>query len=253
VLHDVVTTNGRQIELQLFGWWNLQSGGVSVTLGHREQRLIALLALRGSRPRSHVAGTLWPDTTDARALTSLRAAVLQIRRHVADLLDVGRTTIGLRPGVHVDVADLHRCVDEVTTGPDVDAAGAMNLLQHADLLPGWYEDWVLFERERLQHLRLRALEELAVTELSRGDTALAVEAAGAAIAIEPLHETAHELVIRGHLQAGNRAAAVRAYHLFRRRLAKELGIPPSPTLAALVEPLVSAARQSPGLELGVRR
>lgn len=211
-------------------------------LGHREQRLVALLALRGSRPRTHVAGTLWPDTTDARALSSLRAAVLHVRRSVGELLETGRNTIGLRPDVHVDVADLHECVDDISHSVDMDPMRAMTILEHADLLPGWYEDWVIFERERLQHVRLRALEELASMELERGDCALAVEAAEAAIQIEPLRETAHALVIRAHCAVGNRPAAIRAFQLYRRGLARELDVEPSPDVVALVKPLVGGSR-----------
>ena len=242
MIGDDANTEGRAIDLQLFGWWNLQAEGRSVPLGHREQRLVALLALRGSRPRSHVAGVLWPDTTEARALASLRAAVLHVRRSVDDLLDAGQTMIGLCPQVHVDVSDLHRCVDDIVHSVDVDPTRAMTLLEHAELLPGWYEDWVLFERERLQHARLRALEELAVKELERGQTALAVEAAELAIDIEPLRETAHLLAIRAHLAAGNRPGAIRAYQAYRYQLARELGIEPSPEVTAIVRSIVGSGR-----------
>jgi DNA-binding SARP family transcriptional activator len=242
MLRDIANTDGRRIDLQLFGWWNLRSKGVPVPLGHREQRLVALLALQGSRPRTHVAGTLWPDTTDDRALASLRAAVLHIRRTVGELLDTSRTTIGLRPDVHVDVADLHQCVDDIAHSVDVDPTRAMTIIEHADLLPGWYEDWVLFERERLEHVRLRALEDLAVNELARGEPVLAVEAAEGAIGIEPLRETAHALVIQAHIAAGNRSAAIRAYQLYRLRLMRELGIEPSPDVFALIRPIVGSGR-----------
>lgn len=236
------------VELQLFGWWNLQVHGSPVTLGHREQRLVALLAIRGSRPRSQVAGTLWPDTTEERALTSLRAAVLHTRRQVCGLLDVGRTTLGLQQGVHVDVQELHRCAADIGLAKTGPAAGAMATLASADLLPGWYEDWVLLERERLQHLRLHALESLALTELDRGNPALAATAARAATLIEPLRESAHAIVIRAHLLAGNRSAAVREFHYYRQRLEKELAIAPSPELTELVRPLFNGGGPMPPLD-----
>ena len=76
-------------------------------LGGREQRLSALLALTGHQSaRSQVAGILWPESTDARALASLRRAVLQTQRRSPGLLRADRTSIGLHPDVRVDVDEL---------------------------------------------------------------------------------------------------------------------------------------------------
>jgi len=154
-----------QFDLRLFGCWDLRVDGRAVELGGREQRLLALLALRGRRSRSYVAGTLWPDTTENRAQTSLRTAVLRSRRVVDGILDAGRTTVALAPGVRVDVHEMLRVAEPRHAAvSDPDAITAM--MAAGDLLPGWYDDWVIFERERLQHVRLRALESLAELELA---------------------------------------------------------------------------------------
>jgi SARP family transcriptional regulator, regulator of embCAB operon len=101
---------------------------------------------------------------------------------------------------------------------------------------------VIFERERLQHVRLRALESLAESELEVGHHDLALEAALGAIAIEPLRESGHTIAIRAHLLAGNRSAAIRAYRTYRDRLEHELGIAPSPGLEEIVRPLLPRQR-----------
>jgi DNA-binding SARP family transcriptional activator len=225
------------LELQLFGSWCLWSEGAEVRIVGRAQRLVALLALQGQRARPHVAGILWPDTTEGRALTSLRAAVLQTQRAVPQLLEADRTHIALGRDVHVDVEEMRRCASQVLDETPGDGRAAVRALSGAELLPGWYDDWVVVERERLQHQRLRALERLAEISLARHDIRTALTAALEAIAIEPLLESTRILVVRAHLQAGNRAAAVREFAGYRRLLDRELHIAPSPVLFNLVRHL----------------
>ena len=47
---DAFSTSKETLELRLFGCWDLRAGSRAVPLGGREQRLVALLALRGAGP-----------------------------------------------------------------------------------------------------------------------------------------------------------------------------------------------------------
>ena len=226
----------RNMELRLFGCWDLRAPSGAVELGGREQRLIALLALRGRRPRPQIAGTLWPDTTDDRALTSLRSAVLRVRRSAEGLLDLGHSTLALSADVRVDVQQVLLWAEE--DHREGDARWWVGVLRRADLLPGWYEDWVVFERERLQHLRLSALESVAAHALATGDYDTSLTAGLEAVAIEPLRESAHTIVIRAHLLAGNHPDAVREYRAYCRQLRQVLGISPSREMDDLLRPLL---------------
>ena len=107
----------RNLELRLFGCWHLSTPTGVVELGGREQRLVALLALRGRKPRSQIAGTLWPDTTDERALTSLRSAVLRVRRSASGLLEFSHSTLALAPDVRVDVQEVVQWAAETAGQP----------------------------------------------------------------------------------------------------------------------------------------
>lgn len=235
-----------RLELRLFGCFDLRVEGRSVEMGRREQKLVAFLALRGRRSRAYVAGMLWPDTSESRAMTSLRTAVLRSRRAVPGVLETGRTNLALAADLDVDVDRLLRCAADIERAAGCgDAADALPTLASADLLPGWYDDWVLFEKQRLQHLRIRALESLAKQQLGLGQVDLALLAAQEAVALEPLRESAHALLLRAHLRAGNRAAAVRAYEDYRQQLRHELGIGPSLELGRLLQPGVVPAQWSP--------
>jgi hypothetical protein len=72
----------------------------------------------------------------------------------------------------------------------------------ADLLPDWYDDWVLLEAEDWRRLRLHALEALAGRLIALGRWGEAANAAGAAVRAEPLRESARAALIQAHLAVG---------------------------------------------------
>jgi DNA-binding SARP family transcriptional activator len=150
--------------------------------------------------------------------------------------------------VHVDVADLLHVAHDLDRSRHEDGIGPV--LDGDELLPGWYDDWVIYERERLQQIRLRALELAARRALRDKDPATALQAARAASAIEPLDEEPHAVMIRAHLMSGNPAGALRAFRDFRRQLVEELGIGPSPALVDLLRPLLE---RQPGPPLPPRQ
>src|SRR5262249_3418614 len=94
----------------------------------------------------------------------------------------------------------------------------------AELLPDWYDDWVLLERERLRELRLHALEALALRLAALGRFAEAVEAGLAAVRSEPLRESAHRVLIRLHLAEGNRHRALCQYREYTRLMRLDLNL-----------------------------
>jgi DNA-binding SARP family transcriptional activator len=62
----------------------------------------------------------------------------------------------------------------------------------------------------------------------------AVEAGLAAVAGEPLRESAHGALIKAHLAEGNRGEAVRQYCVCRQLLRDHLGLEPSRQMENLV-------------------
>jgi len=109
-----------------------------------------------------------------------------------------------------------------------------------ELLPDWYDDWVHLEREQLRELRLHALETLGDRLMSYGRYGEAVEAALPVLRLEPLHDSAHRLLIRIHLAEGNNAEALRQYNGYRRRLLETLRLEPSHQMDELVRDVTVA-------------
>jgi DNA-binding SARP family transcriptional activator len=221
--------------LSLLGAWRLRYGNNTVTVATREQRLIACVGLLGCRHRSFLAGLLWPKSSETQAAGNLRTTVWCISHAFPRLLQAGADTLELDGSVRVDVATLQRHVARMQAQPAAQIPDSyLDHLSRAELLPGWYDDWVIFEQERLRQLRLSTLEFLARQQLAAGEPGSAVIAAISAASIEPLRESAHLLLVQAHLAAGNRAAAVRAYTMFATRLEGELGVKPSSQLSDLV-------------------
>ncbi|MGY1650306.1 AfsR/SARP family transcriptional regulator [Geodermatophilus sp. SYSU D01119] len=202
------------------------------------QRLVAHLALSRCPHRDVVAGALWPDVPEGHAHGSLRSALWRLRRLAPGMVEVSGDALALGAGVRVDVRDLETWAARVL-GPRV-PGGDLALPGEAlrgEFLPGWHEEWVSLERERLRQLRVHALEALADELLRTGRPGEAVEAARVAVHGEPLRESGHRVVVRAHLAVGDVVGARRAYESFRRALADTLGIAPSPSMTALLPDL----------------
>ncbi|SCL29410.1 DNA-binding transcriptional activator of the SARP family [Micromonospora rhizosphaerae] len=217
------------VRLELMGGFRLLADGATADIVGNAERLLAYLALTGPVARAVVAGTLWPDVPEPRALASLRTAIWQCNRAVDGLVDAGEKRIALAGFVRVDTAALA----DLAALPDDGAASVLRGLR-GELLPGWYDDWVLLDRERLRQLRLQGLEDVALRLAARGSFAAAYELAFEAVRGEPLRESAHRAVIAVHLAQHNIVEAVREYHRFRHLLVDELGVEPSAELADLV-------------------
>jgi DNA-binding SARP family transcriptional activator len=151
------------------------------------------------------------------------------------LLRTSASTIELAAGTAIDALAFVQAAHGLLRSPGDDTLDRCALeAMWEDFLPGWYEDWVLTERERLRQLQLHVLEEIADQLAARGRYAAAVDAGLAAIRHEPLRESAHRVVARVHLMEGNRAEALKQYRRYEDLLARHLGVQPSEDFANLV-------------------
>jgi DNA-binding SARP family transcriptional activator len=205
---------------------------------------VAHLSLCTRPGRRATAGQLWPDATEEQAQSSLRSALWRLQKSLPGLVEASGGALRLAAGVDVDVRELtgwaYRVLDPRV---DVDGVRTSDAVLRGELLPGWYDDWVLLERERLRQLRMHALEVLADKLVCVGRYGEAVQAAMAAVAAEPLRESARRAVVRVHLAEGNVAEAVREYEAFRELLADELGVLPSPQMETLLRGIRLPHRQ----------
>jgi DNA-binding SARP family transcriptional activator len=215
--------------LSLLGAWRLSRAGHILSVGANGQRLFALLALRGPCERSYAAGVLWPDRSESQAHGNLRATLSRLhRRGLAEPLHCANGSLSLRHDMSVDVWSLTGTASAVLDGSSTGAGWpTVRALAGDDLLVGWYDEWLLLERDRLRQMRLHALEALSGQLVAAGEMPAAVHAALAAVAVDPLRESAHQALIRAHLAEGNRVEALRQLARLRDVLREELGVEPS--------------------------
>jgi SARP family transcriptional regulator, regulator of embCAB operon len=226
----------------LVGGFQLVDGDAQVALAEGSQRLIALLALRG-RPmrRVLVAGTLWPEVTENRAYASLRSALSRLYGVVREAVEVNPSDLRLASSVRVDFREsqalAHRLLDAVDQPLEAaDVSGAAIAALSGELLPDWYDDWVLLEAEDWRQLRLHALEVLAGLLSAAGRYGDAATAALAAVRADPLRESAHAALIRVHLAEHNQSEALREFRRYQELLRAELDMEPTTQLRELVQP-----------------
>jgi SARP family transcriptional regulator, regulator of embCAB operon len=234
--------------VSVLGGFNLcWSGSAQADIPRASQRLLALLAIRsGVTSRAAVAGTIGTDTTETRAYSNLRSALARVERRYRKMLQASKLDLGLAESVMVDIrhaqAVARRLLDPAVTPEQSDLSPAAVVALSGDLLPGWYDDWVVAEAENWRQLRLHALEALACRLAAAGCWGQASDAASAAVRAAPLRESAHAALIQIHLAEGNQSEAVREFTNYRAMLHAELGLEPTLRLRRLVEGLQSQRR-----------
>lgn len=231
-----------KVEVQVLETFRVSVSGISIRLVPTAQRVVALLALRrGPRERELIAGTLWPDSSQSEAAASLRTALWRIRITDTGLITGDQHVIGLSPDVAVDLEQMVVTVQHLVAGVEENSPHTFELLR-AELLPGWYDEWLIAEREWARQLRLHGLEALAQHHAARGRFADAIETALAAVRCDDLRESAHRAVIEIHAAEGNISEAIKHYAEFAAHLKAELNLDPSPKMVQLMQSLVRDSR-----------
>lgn len=229
----------RGLRVSLLDGFQLASQGGQITIPGSAERLLALLSLAGrAMRRAEVAGTLWPDVSESRAFGSLRSAVSRLGDAGRLAVRAGTVDLVLAPGVSVDLRSARALALRLLGAEplDSDLGGDVVAILSRQLLPGWYDDWILVEAEDWRQLRLHALEALARHLCRAGRFGEAAFAAGASVRCEPLRESAHATLISVHLAEGNYCEARRQLDRLGALLKEELGLEPSERVLALFPP-----------------
>lgn len=220
--------------LTLLGGFSLKSvDGRELPLSTRKDRLLlAFLALNPGRPlaRDRLAGLLWGDRGETQARDSLRQSLAAIRHAFRqcerDPLAADRETVAFETaGIDIDAATFARLA-EMPGDAAADQAAACyggDLLEGHDGLTPEFQAWLAPERARLAALAVRVAERLA--EAGRCNPA-ALRLGHHLLARDAVCEPAYRAMMRMHLAAGERAAALKLYETCRDALQRELGVAP---------------------------
>ena len=209
--------------------------------GSKAWALLAYLALTDRPvPRSRLSDLIFDSADDPAA--ALRWSLSQLRGALTGVADLDGDPVRLRlhPAATLDV-------DIVARGSWAEALRLPSL--GGGLLEGVsprvgasFDLWLSHERRRLAGQTAAVLSEAAHSRLAQGEVASAVDLAVRLVAAEPLSEASHELLVRCHVAAGDTVAAAHQVAECRSLFLRELGIEPSPQVAAAIRHRSAPAR-----------
>jgi Predicted ATPase len=230
------------LELRLLGPFEVRVAGRPIGRLHSRKGLwlLALLALRHGRPveREWLAGTLWPDSTEAGAFANLRNCLFDVRgglgAEAARLSAPTSHTVCLDlVGAYADIVAFDSALASSDSASLYDAVS----LYRGPVLEGCTEEWILVDREAREQAYLQALETLAQAAIRSGNPGEAVSLLRQVIAVDILRESAQRALMLALSQDGDEGALVRTYRDLRLHLRRELNTEPSGETSALFHEL----------------
>lgn len=244
------------LRISLFGKFHVRYGEqVLAGLDARKaQELFCYLLLYRDRPhpRETLAGLLWSDSPTAqskkylrqalwRLQTSLESQIEPVNGHVL-LVEPDWVRFNPEADFWLDVAVFEQAFALVrgTPGQELDAEAVQTLqdavqLYQGDLLEGWYQDWCLYERERLQNTYLAMLDKLMGYYEAHHECEAGLVYGARILRCDRARERTHRRLMRLYYLAGNRTAALRQYERCAATLDEELGVKPAKRTVALYE------------------
>ncbi len=235
------------LKIYLLGQFKLQSGDIPLELPSRPaQAALAYLALNPgvSHRRELLSSLLWPDATESNARSYLRQALWRIRKS----LESG----GINSEDYLEISDISVCLDDqsdcwldanmvlesVRTETVEEIAQVIDLYR-GELLPGFYNEWVVLERERLQaayHQKMNLLLERLVQD-GQWDQILSYAEKWIQLGHTP--EPAYRALMHAYAGLGDLGMVSATFQRCREALDRELGLEPSSETVRLYERIIT--------------
>jgi class 3 adenylate cyclase len=242
----------RPWRIELLGGLRAVRGEQIVTRFQTQQTglLLAYMAYyrQRSHPREALIELLWPGCEPragrhrlSMALSALRAQLALDGEPAGTVIMADRGSVRLNPAaVTTDVGEFKialRSAQRAGSGGERASSLAQAVTRYrGELLPGFFEDWVLQERSWLVELYFQALGQLIAHLQQEGELLRALAYAQRGVRADPLREEAHSQLMRLYAAVGQPAAALRQYQELERLLQEQLeATPAAPTRALLRE------------------
>jgi DNA-binding SARP family transcriptional activator/tetratricopeptide (TPR) repeat protein len=238
------------LSLALLGPPVVRRDGAPVTFDTRKATaLLARLAVTGrEHSREQLADLLWPEADSIKGRASLRRTLSVTAAAMGDGLIISRAAVALSPAlIRVDVHEFEALIGR----PDAVSLERAVALYRDDFLAGFtlrgcpeFEEWQASVSEELRQALARGLQRLVAACIADGALERATGHARRWLQLDPLHEPAHQAMIRLHGWAGQRSAAMRQYRTLVRVLDRDLAVRPLPETTRLYDD-VRAGRLEP--------
>ena len=240
------------LHVSLFGKFCVQVKNIERNIdSQKAQELFFYLLIYRNRPhfREKLANILWQNSSTSRAKQYLRQSLWELQSAIGSpnhddngilLIESDWIRINDSPIFWLDIADFEDAFDLVKGihGYELDDA-KINTLQQAvhlyqgDLLENWYQDWCIFERERLQNMYLIMLDKLMGYCEFHQEFEKGIIFGSKILYCDRTRERTYRRLMRLRYLAGDRTGAI---HEFKRCVAildKELSISPGRNTLAI--------------------
>jgi DNA-binding SARP family transcriptional activator len=257
-----------KLQFRLFGKFAASDGhdALKGLEAAKDQELLSYLLIHRNQHHSReaIAGLLWSENSTERSKKYLRQALWHLQA-VLESSTAGKKIVlaehdwlKLNPANRpwCDVAEFEdaSAQAEGIAGHELDEDRARALKQAVtlyrdDLLAGWYHDWILFERERLQNKYLIMLDKLLCYSGQRHEYEAGQSYGEMILRHDPAQERAHRQLMSLFYAAGDRTAALRQYDRCVAALKQELGVPPERRTTSLYERIKTGQGESDSAEI----
>ncbi len=210
----------------------------------KAQSLLAYLVAHRDRPqgRDHLAELFSGDRPEHNARRSLATALWQIRHCLPSdefiLADTANVQLNPHRAFWLDVAEFEKLARPRTAPAHVSALQQAVALYRGEFLDGFYDDWVLSERYRLESLYCDTLAGLMAAREALGEHEAVLAVALRLLEQDSLREDAHRAAMRAYCRLGQRQAALAQYGRCQEMLRAELGIEPMAETLALRQTII---------------
>lgn len=242
------------LEIRLLGQFDVRLDGKPVGIPTRSaQSLLAYLFLNSgvAHRREKLAGLLWPDASEANARSNLRHELWRLRKAI----EIGRPPGGeyiLADEIGIGVntsADYWLDVAELEKGSG-DLLPTDLLVDHlanyrGELLPGFYDDWVVLERTRAQALFEQKIQLLLDRFQQEQRWQETLDWSERWIALGQCPEPAYRALMMAHAALGDQSKVATTFRRCAESLRTELGVEPSAQTRALFERLTRGETLTP--------
>ncbi|MDQ2690526.1 MAG: hypothetical protein M3Y68_00680, partial [Chloroflexota bacterium] len=236
------------LQIRLLGQFDTRIDGKRVAIPTRAaQSLLAYLVLTAGTPhrREKLAGIFWPETSDENARKNLRQELWRIRKAISaqgssekDYFLADELTLTFNPAgdYWLDVAQIER------SGTDLQSLTTNLALYQGELLPGFYEEWIGIERERVQSIFEARMAQL-IDQLITSERWVAVEEwAERWLALSGAREPAYRALMLASGARGDMAKVASLYQRCTDELLEQLGVEPSAETRALYDGLLKGGK-----------
>ncbi len=240
------------LEVKLLGKFEVQRDNQSVEIPLRAaQSLLAYLMLSAGTPhrREQLAGMMWPDMPESNAKSNLRQTLARLRKAIGEEYLV-TDDLAIKFDATAEYWLDARVIDQETAAnASADEMIALVSVYAGELLPGFYDEWVLLERERLAAVFERKIDRLLDCLIGAQRWEDVLHWGERWIALGHTPEAAYRALILAHGASGDVSNAAAVYQRCVQALRDDLGVEPSTQTRAVFERVKSEAMPSLDLSL----